>query len=1081
MARLALSLLGSFRAEVDGAPVSLPTRKAQALLAYLAMSPGQAHPRDKLAALLWGNLRESQARGSLRQALTALRRALGASGALRLAGDTVALDPGGLALDVAAFETHAAEGSDAALAEASRLYRGDLLSGLAVREGTFQEWLLSERERLHELALTSLGRLLARQRAASALDAAIETAERLVALDPLQESACRALMRLYVQAGRRSAALRAYQQCAAAIERELKAEPEAETRALHDQIARDRPPRSEPLAAVEPPAPPPPAAPGDAPLIGRDDELARLREALDAAWKGRGRLVGLVGEAGVGKSRLVTEVSAEAARRGGRVLIGCCYETERILPLAPWIDALRTARLAEDRALLDELAPPWRAQLGHLLPELGGATELRSAADPLHVFEAMAHLLERLAADRPLLVAVEDCHWSDDMSLRLIAFLSRRLEGQRIVLLGTAREEAFGTAPVLAQVDEELRRTGRVDVIHLRPLTRAEIVALAARVAGPGLPADALAAMQAEVWRTSEGNPFVALETLRALRDRGPDDGEGPLPRRVHQLIERRLEQLSEAGRTLVAVAAAVGRRFDWALLQEAAGLPEAATADGVEELVRHHVLREAGDELEFTHDRIREAAYAQLLPGRRILLHAQIGRSLEALAARDRDRDRGPLALGTHYRAGLVWDKAFVFLERAGTEAAGRGASLEAMTCFEQALDALDHLPPEPARQRQRFDLHHRALYDLYRLGRFDEALERGRLAEPLAREIGDEHAGYILVARAYTLATVARYADSIDAGEQVLAIARRTASLPLEVWSRLVLMRALYAIGRYPRVVELARWVLAALAVVPLRETLIAAPLFPAVRARTWLALALSRTGHLAEAVEIAGEAVGLADAVGDRGERAWALYCLARVLMTQGDYGQAVVHLEQTLALYAAAPVASAVPRSLAALALAQTYLGRADQAIELLERATREAEGSRALYGHSTIFVHASVAHLLGGRRDEAARAAAQALALTRERGERGEEAWALLVSADVAAAQEPPDVDGAIALYRDGLAVTRDLAIESLEARSLLGIATVYDRAGRREESRAAATRAVELFGRLGIRFWRDRAAALAGA
>lgn len=1080
MARIALALLGGFRAQLDGTAITMPTRKAQALLAYLALTPGQTHPRDKLAALLWGSLRESQARGSLRQALTTVRRVLGDSGALQLAGGTVGLDPAAIEVDVALFEAHVAKGSVSGFAEAARLYRGDLLSGLDIPEGAFQEWLLTERERLHELAVAALGHLLAEQRAAGELEAAAQTGERLVALDPLQEAAHRALMRLLVQLGRRSAALRVYQQCVAALGRELGAEPEAETRALHEQILRERPLRPEHLAAADAPAPPPALAPSaGAPLIGREGELARLREALDLACKGRGLLVGLIGEAGVGKSRLVAELAADTVRRGGRALVGLCYETEQILPLAPWIDALRTGRLGDERALLEGVAPPWRAQLEHLLPELGAGTGARAAADPLHVFEAMAHLLEHLAADRPLLVAIEDCHWSDDMSLRLIAFLSRRLEGQRILLIGTAREEAFGTVPALAQVDDELRRTRRLEVIHLRPLSPAETGMLAARVIGAGVPPDALAAMQAEVWRTSEGNPFVALETLRALREHPPDRGELPLPRRVHQLLERRLEQLSEVGRALVAVAAAIGRRFDWRLLHEATGLTEEAIADGAEELVRHHVLQEAGDGLEFTHDRLREVAYAQLLPARRVLLHAQIGRALETLATRE--RDRGPLALGVHYRAGLVWDKAFTFLEQAGTEAAARGASVEAMTCFEQALEALDHLPREPARQRRRFDLHHRAIYDLYRLGRFPQALERCTSAELLARELDDpRQVGHVLVARAYTLATIARYAESIESGEHALEIARAAQDLSLHVWARIALIRALYATGAYRRVVELGRWVLEALAGVPVTETLTAAPLFPAVRVRTWLALALARTGELTEARATAEEAVRLADVVDDRGERAWALYALARVLMTHGEYAKAIGYLEQTLVLYAAAPVASAVPRSLAALALAHTYLGRSDRALELLERATREAEGSRVLYGHSTIFVHASVAHLLAGRREEASRAAAQALALTRQRGERGEEAWALLVSADVAAAQDPPDAEGAIALYCEGLAVTGDLGIESLEARCLFGLAALYDRVGRRGEARAAAARAVELFGRLGIAFWRDRAQALAG-
>src|SRR4029450_11552602 len=224
------------------------------------------------------------------------------------------------------------------------------------------------------------------ERAAGAIDSSVRTALRLLELDPIQEPVHRALMQLYVETGRRGSSLRQYQFGVATLQRELRTEPEAETKALYHEILRHRghvtpDQQSQPIrvVAAQPVAyqteftEPPPA--WEPLLVGRQRELARLMEALDGALAGRGRLVVLIGEAGTGKSRLVSELTATATRRLGRVLVGRCYETERILPFAPWVAALRSGRVIEERELLDTLEPGWRDELGRLLPELSSHGE----------------------------------------------------------------------------------------------------------------------------------------------------------------------------------------------------------------------------------------------------------------------------------------------------------------------------------------------------------------------------------------------------------------------------------------------------------------------------------------------------------------------------------------------------------------------------------------------------------------------------------------------------------------------------------------------------------------------------------
>ena len=329
-ARVKLTLLGGFQAQLGaGAPLVLPTRKTQALLAYLALPLGQAHAREKLATLLWGDMADAQARGNLRHALSRIRKNLpaGVRPGLVLDGPTVALDPSAVEVDVAEFERLVADGRPSALEQVGGLYRGDLLAGLALTERPFEEWLTSERERLHELAIQALGRLLTHHQRAGAAEPAVQTALRLIALDPLQEPVHRTLMRLYARLGRREAALRQYQLCGDALKRELSTSPEAETSQLYQEILRSRSSRPDRATVAAPagedPAPGPTAdllsaavaalpevpSPTNLPaptseLIGREAALAEVAELL-----GVHRLVTLIGAGGIGKTRLGLEVA----------------------------------------------------------------------------------------------------------------------------------------------------------------------------------------------------------------------------------------------------------------------------------------------------------------------------------------------------------------------------------------------------------------------------------------------------------------------------------------------------------------------------------------------------------------------------------------------------------------------------------------------------------------------------------------------------------------------------------------------------------------------------------------------------
>lgn len=235
MDRLILSFLGEFQARLESGPsVVVPTRKAQALLAYLACSPLEGHSRDKLAALLWGDSEQSCARHSLRQTLFVLKKTLDPvlPSILRCDAGGISLDRSRLLVDALEFERLAQEGTPEALERSGNLYRGDLLAGIGAGDQAFEDWLRDERDRLNELAFDVFGKLLAYQWKAGLIAKAVRSARRLLIIDPLEEEAYRVLMRLHMTQGRREAALRAYEKCAQMLRQEFGAEPQAETKAL---------------------------------------------------------------------------------------------------------------------------------------------------------------------------------------------------------------------------------------------------------------------------------------------------------------------------------------------------------------------------------------------------------------------------------------------------------------------------------------------------------------------------------------------------------------------------------------------------------------------------------------------------------------------------------------------------------------------------------------------------------------------------------------------------------------------------------------------------------------------------------
>ena len=788
------------------------------------------------------------------------------------------------------------------------------------------------------------------------------------------------------------------------------------------------------------PAPPPREVPvSETPLVGRHTEVTRLAAELDAAWDGRGRIVALVGDAGIGKSRLAIELAGLAERRGGRVIIGHCFETEQGLPFAPWVDALRAARVARDAALLDALEPVWRGALARLLPELRAEFSPAGPGETLTLFDAVVQLLDRVSARQPVLLVLEDIHWADEMSLRLIGFLGRRIGASRTLLVTTVRSEETANASLRRFLGDDLARERLLLRLTLSPLSRAETDTLVhvLRAEAPD------STLEDEVWRVSEGNPFMAVETVRALADGAPGERR-ELAAGVRQLVAGRLDRLSERDRRLASVAATIGRQFDFALLARASGLSEGDAAEGVEELVRWRILHQVREGFAFTHDRIREVAYDELLRPRRALLHRRIAEALEEMAGANAEGHA--LAIGTHYREGEVWDKAVTFLQKAGFEAAARTSTRDAVACYDGALSALGHLPASRASLERETDLRFSLGHARYVLCEFEPAIESYRAAEALSGRLGDDHRrGHVLAGMSYLLDTIGLHAQALEAGERALTISHAIANEPLRIWTALGLARTCFAMGQYRRAGEHIRSVMSAIQGWPLAERFGRASLLASVATRTWLAMSLARTGDFAEAEALGTEAVEIAETCGGPAESVAAHYALGRVHLGRSDFVTAAAVHERVLSLCRAGAMPLYTARLLASLASAYAHAGRVAEALPLLDQTLHQAGSGKIAYEEALIAIQRAEAFVLARRWDDARRQAREALELTRARGERGDEAWALHTLAWLGL-EAGDDIEQTVALYREALALAEHLEMRPLQERCHLGLDRAVKRA-----------------------------------
>ena len=971
MTELRLALLGPPVVLRDGLPVTFDTRKAVALLALLAVT-GREHSREQLADLLWPEADSAKGRASLRRTLSVTAAAMGPG--LTISRAAVTLDLAAVEVDVREFEALIARADAESLERAVQLYRDDFLSGFVLRScPDFEEWQWSVAEGLRQALARGLQRLVAACIAEGDLERATGHARRWLQLDPLHEPAHQAIIRLHGWAGQRSAAMRQYRSLVRVLDRDLAVRPLPETTRLYDDVRAGRlepPPAPSVVRAADSPAtatsatsaasttsatsagekataaPEVAGAAGIWPLVGREAELATLRAAWQATGTA-GRVVAIAGQAGSGKTRLITEFRTEATQPPGAavVLAARCHDGETTLPFVLAADLLRTA-LAVRPDLPDVLPAQTAAMAGRLVPALAAAhpDSVAPALDsPVAVTRLYAAIADTLRAasqgggaapgaagsaaaaeGAAGVVVVEDVQWADSSSLGLLAYLMRRLADWPLLLVLSWQAEQAGRLRVLRTALSEAEDQSMGEMIEPGLLGPEAIGVLLDLDGMPQVEVDRLMA-------ETRGLPMLVREYIEALRsaeDSAEPGGQGleqadwwP-PASVRDLLRARLQAVSEPTRQMLTGAAVLGSDNDADLLRAVSGRGEDEIVEAIDEALARSLLTEipppaagAAPSYGFPYEALRRTAYESATLARRRLLH---GRAADILTRRY-ERDPATTRAATvadHLQLAGRDAEAAQWWWRAAQVARELYAHAEAYAHLVRAL-ALGY-PQLPGRI---------ALGEvLVVLGRYREALAEFETAAALAgagvsEETGDE-AGASASDRAVQASIEHKLADVHH---------------------------------------RLGDWDLAEAHLAVVTELVASAEPGRLARAEADRAVVAYRRGDAEQAAAFGRAALSCARAAADRGATAQALNVLGMLAARAGDTAAAETYLRDSLAEARQLPELGAAVAALNNLArlLAETSRNR-----EALQVAAEALElGSELGDQHRVAALHTNMADLL----------------------------------------------------------------------------------------------------------------------
>jgi class 3 adenylate cyclase/tetratricopeptide (TPR) repeat protein len=830
-------------------------------------------------------------------------------------------------------------------------------------------------------------------------------------------------------------------------------------------------------------------------FVGRETEMATLAQACAQAGTGHGQVVAAVGEAGVGKSRLLYEFVHSHRTQGWLVLEAASVSYGKATPYFPVVELLKRYVQVEDG---DEPRTVRARVTGHLLtldealqdtiPALLALLEALPADSPFlrldppqrrqRTLTALKRVLLRESQVQPLLLVFEDLHWIDTETQALLDSLVESLPTAQILLLVNYRPEyqhGWGSKTYYTQ-------------LRLDPLPPASADALLQALLGDD---PDLAPLTRLLIARTEGNPFFLEESVRTLVETGVLVGAPgayrlakPLeslqvPATVQAVLAARIDRLPPEDKRLLQTAAVIGTEVPLPLLQAIAELPEAALHGALAHLQAAEFLYETRlfpeHEYTFKHALTHEVAYGSLLLERRRVLHARIVEALEALAG-ERVAEQVE-RLAHHALRGEVWDKALVYCRQAGEKAMTRSAHREAAGSFEQALSALQHLPEQRHTHEQAIDLRlalRSALSPSGDLGRILAAL---REAEALAVALDDpRRLGQVFGFLSIHLRNMGAYDQAIASGQRALALATASGDVVLHALANQYLGFTYHNQSDYRQAIDCLRQTVVFFDGAEHHERF-GQIFLPAVNSRAWLAWCQAELGLFAEGNTLAEEGLQIAEAVAHPASLMIAACGIGLLSLCQGDLPRALPWLERARSICQDADLPFYFPRIAAVLGAAYTLAGRVGDAVPLLTLAMEQTTATAMASFQALCSLSLGEAQLLAGRLEEAHALAEQALAHAREYQERGHEAYALRLLGNIAARREPPEAKQAATHYRQALALAEALGMRPLQAHCHHGLGTLYARVGQREQARTALTTAVEMYRAMDMTFWLPQAEA----
>nr|MBA2450926.1 AAA family ATPase [Chloroflexota bacterium] len=830
------------------------------------------------------------------------------------------------------------------------------------------------------------------------------------------------------------------------------------------------------------------AARGLTRFVGRQAEMETIHALLAQAGGGHGQVVALVGEPGVGKSRLVWEVTHSHRVQGWTILESGSVSYGKATSYLPVIDLLKTycridtrddARAIREK-VLGKLLTLDRA-LESILPALLALLDVPvedpawQAFDPprrrQQTLDGLKRLLLRESQVQPLLLVFEDLHWIDAETQALLDGLIESLPTAHAVLLVNYRPEY------------------RHHWAHKTYYTQLRIDALRPESADELLEAllgqdPSVEPLKQHLIERTEGNPFFLEESVRTLVETGVLVGEGGtyrlakglpsvrVPATVQAVLAARIDRLAPPEKRLLQLAAVIGKDVPDALLRAITELAEEELQASLARLQAAEFLYEAGlfPELEYTfkHALTHEVAYGGLLKERRRALHARIAEAIEHQYA-DRLAEQVE-RLAQHALRGQVWDKALAYLRQAGARAVARSAHREAVGYFEQALTALEHLTEGPERLEQAIDLRLELRNALFPLGELGRILNYLREAETLAGGLDDQRRlGWVSAYLSATFWLRNDYPRAIESGQRALVIASAIGDVMLQLQSNHRLGNIFLSLGDYPRAVGFLRQIVESLDGDLLRERF-GQDALPSVIDRQWLAWCLAELGTFPEALVHAREAVRIAESIDAAYDLILAHRGLGNVYLRKGQIHEAIPALERATALCRHAKIRVLFDFTASHLGYALAVSGRVVDGVRLLEEALQDADATGSA-NHSLLIAYLGESYLLAGRIEDALAAAGRALALSREHGERGHQAYVLRLLGEIASRREPPDDEQTVAHYQEALAQAEELGMRPLQAHCHLGLGKLYRRIGRLDEARAELATALAMLREMEMPLW----------